>query len=692
MAHCLIFETSESGEVPPPPPRIFFGRDGLVKEILGLAEQLTPIALIGPGGIGKTSIALAVLHDNRIKERFGDDRRFIRCDQFNPSLPNFLRRLSKVIGAGIENPEDLASLRPFLSSREILIVLDNAEVILDQQGVGAQGIYSAIEELSRFTNICLCVTSRISTIPPNCETLEIPTLSMEAACDTFYRIYRHRERSDLTNNILEQLEFHPLSITLLATVGHQNRWGVDRLIKEWEKRRTGVLETRHKASLAATIKLSLTSPMFQELGPDAPGILGVVAFYPQGVDENNLDWLFPTTSNTAEIFDRFCVLSLTYRSDNFLTMLAPLRDYLSPKAPLSSPFLCITKDRYFARLSVILDTTRPEFGESRWITSEDVNVEHLLDVFGSIDANSDDVWDACIKFMSHLHWHKPRRVILGRRVEELPDDHLLKADCLLWLSALARLVGDHSACEQLFARTLRLWKAIGDPHGTAVRLRFQSSANSEMGLHAEAIKQAREALDICEKLGDTMERAQSLIYLALALASANQLDAAEKSASHAITLLPEDCDQFFLSYSHATLGGIYRSKGDNAKAIEHFEVALEITLAHDWHLAVSPVAADLVMALTQERRFEEANAHIKRAKPRVAQANSATGSARLMTAQAMVWSEQRKFEEAVSELSQVVDIYEKLGATADAEKWRTHLNVLKVIRDVSTDSFLNGEF
>jgi len=39
----------------------------LIEEIIGLAEDLTPIALIGAGWIGKTSIALTVLHDNRIK-------------------------------------------------------------------------------------------------------------------------------------------------------------------------------------------------------------------------------------------------------------------------------------------------------------------------------------------------------------------------------------------------------------------------------------------------------------------------------------------------------------------------------------------------------------------------------------------------------------------------------------------------
>ena len=679
--HYLISTFSTLGESPPPAPRACFGRDELIEKIVGLAESFTPVALIGPGGIGKTSIALTVLHHTRIRQRFGENRRFIRCDQFTTSYDNFLGRLSKVIGAGVENPRDLASLRPLLSSQETLIIFDNAESILDPRGIDAQEIYGAMEELSQFSNIFLCITSRISTIPSDCRTLNIPTLSIEAARNSFYRIYENCQRSNFVDKILDQLDFHPLSITLLATVGHQNKWDISRLGKEWERHRTSVLQTEHNKSLAATIELSLTSPLFRDLGPDARSLLGVVAFFPQGVDENNLNWLFPTISNRTDIFDKFCILSLTYRSNGFITMLAPLRDYLSPKDPASSSLLCATKSHYFARMSTKLDPNKHNFGETQWITSEDINVEHLLDVFTTIDANSDSVWDACINFMEHLFWHKSRPVILKSKIEGLSDNRRSKPECLFELARLFETVGDLAEYIRLLTHALNLERERGRDYEVALILEHLSDANRITGLTKEGIQQAKEGLEIFERLGDTEQQAQCLIKLARLLCRDNQLGAAEEAALRAHD---ENSSQYQLCESHRILGEVYQFQGETKKAVHHFEVALGIASPFNWHDALFCGNYSLARLFRDEGRFDDANAHIECAKSHIFGRAYDLGLA--MEMQAEIWYKQDRLEEARSEALLAADAYEKLGASKEVGRCRTFVQNIEKELDTPVTS------
>jgi tetratricopeptide (TPR) repeat protein len=683
------FHSVPLGELPPPAPRDCFGREGLIEEVVGLAEKLEPTALIGAGGIGKTSVALIVLHHDRIKERFGENRKFIRCDQFPASRPHFLARLSEVIGAGVENPEDLTPLRPLLSSKEMFIILDNAESILDPKGSSADGIYAVVEELCQLNKVCLCITSRIMTVPPRCKCPQIPTLSMTAACNIFYGIYGGDGQPNIINDLLRRLDFHALSITLLATTASHNAWDCDRLAKEWDAQRAQVLQTHHNKSLAATIELSLASPTFHSLGPDARNLLEVVAFFPQGIDENNLDWLFPTISNRKNIFDGFFVLSLTHRSNGLVTMLAPIRDYLGPQDPRSSPLLCATRDRYFNRLSVAVYPDTPGFGEARWIVSEDLNVEHLLDVCASVDQNMDDVWIACYRFLQHILWHKPRQTVLKQRIEGLPDNHPNKPQCLFELSLLFQQIGNHREQKRLLVRTLELQSQRGVDDRVALTLTSLSDVNRVLGLRRKGIRQAREALKIYERIGGTIWKAQCLIRLAFLLLDNGQLNAAENAASRAIDLLPEKGREYMVVSLQRILTKVSCSKHRKEKAFHHFNTAIGIASPRNWHDQLFWIHLDMALFFRDEREYDVANTQIERAKLHAI--DDAYRLGRAMDLQAEVWYSQHKLKDAKSEALHALENLEKCGAAPDAECCRAHLRkVEKAMKSRSTGS--QGEF
>jgi hypothetical protein len=77
--HTILFKLKRSESRPvlarqemPLKPEIFHGRDDLIKGIaqLLLQEETSRVCILGPGGMGKTSVSLAVVELPLIKERF----------------------------------------------------------------------------------------------------------------------------------------------------------------------------------------------------------------------------------------------------------------------------------------------------------------------------------------------------------------------------------------------------------------------------------------------------------------------------------------------------------------------------------------------------------------------------------------------------------------------------------------------
>jgi Cdc6-like AAA superfamily ATPase len=116
----------------PSEPKIFHGQESELSDILPilhLFSQGTPrIAVLGAGGMGKTTLARAIIHHTEITARYSQHRFFIACDTATTQV-----ELAAVIGAhlGLKPEKDLTRLviQHFTKSPPSLLVLDNLETL-----------------------------------------------------------------------------------------------------------------------------------------------------------------------------------------------------------------------------------------------------------------------------------------------------------------------------------------------------------------------------------------------------------------------------------------------------------------------------------------------------------------------------------------------------------------------------------
>ena len=356
-------------------------------------------------------------------------------------------------------------------------------------------------------------------------------------------------------------------------------------------------------------------------------------------------------------------------------MLAPLRDYLRPEDPRLSSLLCAAREGYFTRMSVDTAPDRRRRREARWITSEDVNVEHLLDVFTTIGTSSKRDWDACANFIRLLIHQKPRATILRAKIEALPDHHHSKLRCLSNLAQLSESFGNYGESMRLLISTLGLWRERGSDHEIAQALRSLSGANGRLGFYKEGIQMAKEALEILERLGKTGPQGRCLANLAWLCHDDDQLDAAEEAASRAMDLFSKEGDQDWVCKTHSLLGAIYRSKGETEKAIHHLEIALGLASSSDWHNQLHRIHSVLAELFLDGGRFDRAQAHVEHAKTYAFNHSYYLGEA--TTLQAKLWYRQGRFEEARSEALRAIDAHERLGAARPLERCRELLQEIE---------------
>jgi AAA+ ATPase superfamily predicted ATPase len=110
----------------PASPKIFHGRESELEELIGiLMADPARIVILGPGGMGKTTLAMAAVHHPKVAHKY-QARHFVFCESAHTS-----DSLVAIIGShlGLETfiTPERAVLALLSAGQPCLMILDNFE-------------------------------------------------------------------------------------------------------------------------------------------------------------------------------------------------------------------------------------------------------------------------------------------------------------------------------------------------------------------------------------------------------------------------------------------------------------------------------------------------------------------------------------------------------------------------------------
>jgi DNA-binding winged helix-turn-helix (wHTH) protein len=130
-------------DLPVPLTRLV-GRDPFVRKMIREFALVRLVTIVGPGGIGKTSVALAIAHELNI--RFADGCHFVDLSVLTNS-----EAVPEAVAAALQIPvtsaTPLSTVLDNVRSRRCAIVLDNCEHVIDKAAEVAEAILKAAPDV-----------------------------------------------------------------------------------------------------------------------------------------------------------------------------------------------------------------------------------------------------------------------------------------------------------------------------------------------------------------------------------------------------------------------------------------------------------------------------------------------------------------------------------------------------------------
>ncbi|KAK7022343.1 hypothetical protein R3P38DRAFT_2960592 [Favolaschia claudopus] len=304
-----------------------YGRESLVQEIANLlaSENTSRVCITGAGGMGKTSVALAVADSPTIKNVFPEEFIFwVPCVKAASS--DLLRRLLYTqlrVTAKAYDSLDTLILELNATKQRRLILLDNFQTPwLSGEFENRAEVKDILLHLAELSHIALLVTMT-SGFPPGgieWEHRPLSPLDSAAASAAFKSKYDEQAGKDAAieegpelDKFLTSIGRMPLAIELTATTGGRLRTSSSDLLRNWDRSGMRMMSgTEH--SMDHTIRLSLDNSSAKD-NPEALELLAIISLLPAGTIGNNLDRWAATLDSPIAALHALRVAALIEQGD-----------------------------------------------------------------------------------------------------------------------------------------------------------------------------------------------------------------------------------------------------------------------------------------------------------------------------------------------------------------------------------------
>jgi predicted ATPase/DNA-binding XRE family transcriptional regulator len=568
------------------------------------------VTLIGPGGVGKTRLALGVAE--LVDDAFPDGQVFIELARLrDPSL--MLSSVATALGIRESGARAfLDAVRDFLREREMLLILDNFEHLLPAAAQVA-------DLLAAGPKVKVLTTSRAPLRVRGEREYPVPTLSLptpEAARDltalaatdavTFFvdRVQAVRPDFALTLDnaaaviaICHRLDGLPLALelaaartkilppaTLLARLDARLPLLTGGTRDAPERQRT----LRHAIAWSDDLLSPEARILFHRLGVFVGGWTLEAAEAVANL-EGDLDVL----EGLGSLADLSLIRLDERGPEPRYGMLETIREFAAERLASSGeePALREAHAAYFLGLA---EQGKPYLygaGQRAWLRRLEAEHPNFHVALTTLAANDDDrclrlTADLGLFWFLHAHFAEGRAYLeraLSRTTSPTPH----RAEALLGVGRLAELQGEFGAAKTWFvqseqlARSLDLpavlWQALFE---RGIVAEWQADTQQAVSLYESAVAVARELKD-AQAIGVPLYALSEVAY------GRGDLETAERLSKEAVGLVRSAGDDFVLSMCLATIGAVALARGDLPCAIGAYHEALELALGIDADFAIA---------------------------------------------------------------------------------------------------------